>query len=153
MPTKRVSWELAELHRAMVDIAILMNRPQQDDVLLSEAGVSLDAALFPLLIAIDRLGPIGVVELADQVGRDYTTISRKTAKLASLGLITRRPGPHDRRTTEAAVSDEGRKVIHVLRLARERLAEPILARWDEDEFSTFVRLLRRFVDDLQSVRT
>jgi len=151
VPSKRVSRELAELHRAMVDIAIMMYRPQQDDVLLREAGVSLDRTLFPLLVAIDRFGPIGIVELADQVGRDYTTISRKAAKLADLGLITRRSGPLDRRMTEASVSDEGRKIIHAFRLARERLAEGILARWDKDEFSMLVRLLRRFVDDLKSV--
>ena len=53
--------------------------------------VSLDRALFPLLIAIKRKGPIGVVELAELVGRDYTAVSRQITKLDGLGLISRHP--------------------------------------------------------------
>lgn len=33
--------------------------------------------LFPLLVAVGRHGPVGVVELADHLGRDYTTVSRR----------------------------------------------------------------------------
>ena len=67
-----------------------MNRPQRDEALIREAGIPLDRALFPLLVGIERFGPIGVVELADRVGRDYTTVSRQVAKLESLGLAERR---------------------------------------------------------------
>ena len=56
---------LRQLHEALIDLAGMMNRPQQDDALLSEAGVALDRALFPLLVRIERRGPIGVVELAE----------------------------------------------------------------------------------------
>jgi hypothetical protein len=59
----------------MIDPFVLMNRPQRDDTLIREAGISLDRALFPLLVGIERRGPIGVVDLADGVGRDYTTVS------------------------------------------------------------------------------
>ena len=76
----------------MVDLFTLMNEPQRDDTLLKEAGVSLDRALFPLLVGIERYGPIGVVDLADKAGRDHTTISRQVTKLESLGLIERQPG-------------------------------------------------------------
>jgi hypothetical protein len=57
------------LHGAMVDLFTLMNEPQRDDTLLKEAGVSLDRALFPLLVGIERYGPIGVVDLANKSGQ------------------------------------------------------------------------------------
>src|SRR3546814_6428928 len=81
-----ISTQLRVLHSALIDIVSVMNRPQRDEAMVREAGISLDRALFPLLVGIERFGPIGVVEMADRVGRDYTTVSRQVAKLESMGL-------------------------------------------------------------------
>jgi predicted transcriptional regulator len=70
-------------------------------MLLREAGVSLDRALFSLLVLIQRRGPLGVGELADRVGRDYTTVSRQVAKLEHLSLVTRRASGSQRRRSRA----------------------------------------------------
>ena len=53
-----------------MDIVSVINRPQRDDLMIKTAGIPLERALFPL-VAIERLGPIGVVDLAEQIGRDY----------------------------------------------------------------------------------
>jgi len=58
---------LRELHGALLEIVGVMNRPQRDEAMIREAGIALDRALFPLLVLVERLGPIGVVELADRV--------------------------------------------------------------------------------------
>ncbi|WPO00205.1 MarR family transcriptional regulator [Pseudomonas sp. MUP55] len=58
-----------------------MNRPRNDERLIVQAGVHLDQALFRLLVVIERVGPIGVVDLAGCLGRDCTTISRQVSKL------------------------------------------------------------------------
>src|ERR1700685_3308963 len=96
--------EIRQLHHTMVDLVGLMNRPQRDSVLLQEAGVSLDRALFPLLIVVELKGPIGVVEMAELVGRDHTTVSRQVTKLGGLGLINRRPSKTDSRMRELSVT-------------------------------------------------
>ncbi|MEJ0066289.1 MAG: hypothetical protein WDM85_13435 [Caulobacteraceae bacterium] len=44
---------------AMIELVGLFNSPQRDDLLLREAGVALDRALFPLLV---RLGMSGAAE-------------------------------------------------------------------------------------------
>jgi DNA-binding MarR family transcriptional regulator len=93
----RMSAQLRQLHAAVLDIVGVMNRPQRDEILIKEAGIPLDRALFPLLVGVERFGPIGVVELADNIGRDYTTVSRQIAKLESLGLVERQGRPADRR--------------------------------------------------------
>jgi len=142
---------LPQLHAAIVDLVILMNRPQNDDILLKEAGLSLDRALFPLLVGIARFGPIGVVALADGAGRDHTTVSRQVAKLVELGLVEKRPGA-DARVHEAVITKKGRRMTDALAAARERLAAPVLAEWNEKDFETLVRLLRRFVKDIADVR-
>jgi len=136
------------LHEALLDLVGFFNRPQNDAVLVREAGVSLDRALFPLLVRVQRRGPLGVGELADLVGRDYTTVSRQVAKLETLGLVTRQSGKADRRVTEAVVTEKGQAVSELFDAARERLAQRALADWNEQDLQDLTRLLRRFTDNL-----
>lgn len=143
--------EIRGLHHTLVDLVVLMNRPQRDSALLQEAGVSLDRALFPLLVVVERKGPVGVVELGDFVGRDYTTVSRQIAKLASLGLITRRPSKADHRVREAVITAKGKEVTSAIDSARERLATLLFAKWSKRDLKDLARLMRRFADDLQSL--
>lgn len=138
---------MQHLHGSLVDLVALMNLPERDDVILAEAGVTLDRALFPLLVGIQRFGPIGVGELADRAGRDYTTISRQVAKLAELGLIERRPSPTDRRVNEAMVSSTGRRVTDALDAARHRLNTVLFSDWSDRDLFELERLVRRYVDD------
>ncbi|MCS7475695.1 MarR family winged helix-turn-helix transcriptional regulator [Umezawaea endophytica] len=140
------------LHESVVDLIALMNLPQRDDVLLAEAGVTLDRALFTLLVGIERFQPIGVVELADRAGRDHTTVSRQVAKLAELGLVERRPSAADRRVREALITSEGRRVTDALDAARHRLTAPVFERWTDRDLFELDRLLRRYVDDLLTMR-
>ncbi len=139
---------LRTLHEALIDVIGFTNRPQNDLILLREAGVTLDRALFPLLVLIQRRGPLGIGELADWIGRDYTTVSRQVAKLETLGLVARRSGQADGRVTEAVVTDKGQAISNMLDATRERLARSALAGWSSEDLTEFARLLRRFADSL-----
>ena len=154
MPTTKnvqnthISERLRELHSALLDIAALMNRPQRDEVLIKEAGIALDRALFPLLVGIERFGPIGVVEMADRVGRDYTTVSRQVAKLESLGLVARQGSAADKRVREAVISPKGKAMIDMVDAARDRIGRAIFATWEARDVDELVRLMRKFADAL-----
>jgi DNA-binding MarR family transcriptional regulator len=138
--------QVRALHEALVDIVGVINRPQGDEIMVREAGISLDRALFPLLVVIERRGPIGVVDLADRVGRDYTTVSRQVAKLKSLGLIQRRAAAVDRRISEATVTSEGKAMTDAVDRARERLVGAMFATWDEHDVEQLLRLMRKLAD-------
>lgn len=140
------SQQIRELHRSLIDIVSLMNRPQRDEQMVKDAGIALDRALFPLLVGIERLGPIGIVELADRTGRDYTTVSRQVAKLESLGLAERRQSAADRRVNEAVVTSRGKVMTDKIDAARERNARAIFATWDAHDVGELVRLMRKFAD-------
>lgn len=142
--------QLRELHGAVLDILSVMNQPQRDDVLISEAGIKLDRALFPLLVVIERFGPIGVVDLADRAGRDYTTVSRQVAKLESLGLVNRQGNISDKRVREAVVSEAGKAMTDRIDAARERLGGGVFADWEPDEIGDLVRLMRKFADAIKA---
>jgi DNA-binding MarR family transcriptional regulator len=143
-----ISGLLRRLHEALIDVVGIFNRPQNDAILLRDAGVSLDRALFPLLVLIQRRGPLGIGALADWVGRDHTTVSRQVAKLERLDLVIRRAAKTDRRVTEAVVTQKGQAMSERLDAARERLARNALAGWSEHDLGELARLLRRFADNL-----
>ncbi len=112
--------------------------------MVRQAGIALDRALFPLLVMIERLGPIGIVDLADRVGRDYTTVSRQVSKLEELGLAERRESAADRRVREAVVTAQGKVMTDKVDAAREKMAREIFADWDAGDVTDLIRLMRRF---------
>jgi DNA-binding MarR family transcriptional regulator len=144
-----ISAQLRQLHGALLDIVGAMNRPQRDEVLIREAGIPLDRALFPLLVCIERFGPIGVVDLADRVGRDYTTVSRQVAKLESLTLVERQSGVADRRVREAVIAPKGKAMTEAVDAARDRIGRAIFSTWEADDIDDLVRLVRKFADAVQ----
>ncbi|BAV49030.1 transcriptional regulator [Mesorhizobium sp. 113-1-2] len=146
-----ISDQLRQIHGAVLDIVGVMNRPQRDELLIKAAGIPLDRALFPLLVGIERFGPIGVVEMADRVGRDYTTVSRQVAKLESLGLVQRQASAADRRVREAVISPKGKAMTDLVDAAREKIGRAIFETWEARDIEELVRLMRKFADALGAV--
>jgi len=157
MSTKKVhnthiNAQIRQLHVALLDIVSVMNRPQRDEAMVRAAGIPLDRALFPLLVGIERFGPIGVVDLADRAGRDYTTVSRQVAKLEEFGLVTRQSGAKDARVREAVVTTKGKAMTDAVDVARERLGHAIFSDWEPHELSELVRLMSKFAKAIDTVK-
>lgn len=155
MSTKTVqnthkSVQFRELHSALLEIVGEMNRPQRDEAMIHAAGITLDRALFPLLVLVERLGPIGVVELADRVGRDYTTVSRQVAKMESSGLVERQESTKDRRVRVAVITKSGKTMTDRVDQARKKIEEAIFQHWEERDVADLVRLMRKFADDIKN---
>jgi DNA-binding MarR family transcriptional regulator len=135
---------------ALIDLVGALNSPRQDDILLKEAGVSLDRALFPLLVRIGSSDSLNVAELAEQVGRDHSTVSRQTAKLENLGLVKRRAGKVDQRAKEAVITVEGRRLVQAITKARRRLFGKLFADWNTADVQALARLNRRLADAMRT---
>ncbi|MBC0856500.1 MarR family transcriptional regulator [Pantoea stewartii] len=90
-----------------------------------KAGADVDSFC---LVQISRFGPIGVVELADRVGRDYTTVSRQVAKLEEAGLAQRQKNVKDKRINEAAITQVGRAMTNKIDAAREKIYKKVFLR-------------------------
>jgi DNA-binding MarR family transcriptional regulator len=145
--------EILELRDALLDLTGVLNSPQPDAVLIAMSGIELDRALFPLLVRVDRKGPLGIGELADLCGRDYTTVSRQIAKLESMGLVDRQVNAKDARIKEAVITAQGRVMTKAIDTAREKMMTSLLAQWDKKDVADLARLLRQLADDaLQLVR-
>lgn len=140
---------LEKLGSALIDILSVLNSPQRDSVLLREADVDIDRALFPLLVALGARGPLAVGALADLVGRDHTTVSRQLTKLKQLKLIASFEAP-DRRRNAAKLTGEGERIVTKITRARRRLLSRVLAEWSEPDRASLADLTRRFADALLS---
>jgi DNA-binding MarR family transcriptional regulator len=136
-----------QLAAALIDLIGFLNSPQRDDFLLREAGVELDRALFPLLVRLGMSGSLSVAGLADQMGRDHTTISRQLSKLERLQLVSRQGGA-DRRVRTASLTEAGDTVVQAITAARRRLLARALAEWNEIDLAALAMLNRRFVEAL-----
>jgi DNA-binding MarR family transcriptional regulator len=146
--------EISQLREALLDITGVLNRPQPDAALIALAGIDLDRALFPLLVRVERRGPLAIGELAELCGRNYTTVSRQMTKLEELGLVDRRPNAQDARVTEAIITAKGRTMTHALDGAREKIMTSLLGDWEKTDVAELARLLRKLADDaLELVRS
>lgn len=130
-----------------------MNRPERDAQLLEIAGLTLERALFPLLVTVERRGPIGVVELADGVGRDYTTVSRQIARLEEIGLVERRASPSDKRVREAVITTKGKAATDAVDAAREKMVLSLFKDWKRDDFDELIRLMKMLADSMSAEPT
>jgi len=146
-----ISASLPHLHRSLIDIVSTMTRPERDAAMLELAGLPLERALFPLLVLVERLGPIGVVDLASRVGRDYSTVSRQIARLEELGLVARRASPADARVREAVITPEGEVANRAIDAAREQVALGMFKDWNRDDFDPLVQLMRRLADAMTAL--
>ena len=91
-----------------------------------------------------------MADLAEQVGRDQSTVSRQTAKLEDLGLVRRRAGKLDQRAREAVITGEGRRLVQELSQARRRLFDRLLADWSAADIQALARLNRRLADAMRA---
>jgi len=138
------------LAAALLDLSGCLNSPRQDDVLLREAGVSLDRALFPLLVHLSAATAMSVAKLAEQVGRDPSTVSRQLGKLEQLGLVRRPAAREDMRVRDAAVSKAGLRTVAAITVARRKLLGEFLRDWPPEERELFPKLLQRLADSMKS---
>jgi DNA-binding MarR family transcriptional regulator len=133
-----------ELHAVLLHLNGHMNRPDVDQAFLAHAGVKLDRALFPLLTRIGLAHPIGVVELANLVGRDHSVVSRQVAKLEALGLVQRQAPEGDRRIRLLVPSARGETMLHQFSVARRTFLTERLDDWTDHERAMLLDLLGRF---------
>ena len=136
------------LASALVDLIGFFGSPRRLELLLREASVELDRALVAIVVCIAVRGPLSVAAIADELGRDHTTISRQLAKLESRGLVTRQVGGEDRRVRGAGLTPLGEAVAQAIAAARRRLLSRVLADWSKADRAQLAALSLRFSQSL-----
>jgi DNA-binding MarR family transcriptional regulator len=109
------------------------------------------AALF-LLVQLVKNGPKRAKELAELTSADPSTVSRQVATLVKNGLIERKADPEDGRASILVPTAFGVSRVREHFVNRGQMIEPMIADWSTTDRSDFLRLLRRYTDQLESRR-
>ncbi|MBZ9989590.1 MarR family transcriptional regulator [Mesorhizobium sp. BH1-1-5] len=78
---------------------------------LDRLDVRIQSSQYPLLAALDRLGPLPVGELAQSLGVAQPGVTRSAALLAELGLVEVNPSNDDQRRRIVSLSRNGRRLV------------------------------------------
>ena len=104
-----------------------------------------ETAAFRGLFHLDRHS-MRSSELAAALNADPSTVSRHVAQLVELGLVRREADPDDGRATLLVITDAGRERVQGMRSMRREAFNGAMSDWTQEELSTLVGLLDRFVD-------
>jgi DNA-binding MarR family transcriptional regulator len=110
-----------------------------------------DIAVAHVLVQLAEQGPLRVSAIADAVGSDPSTVSRKATELVAAGLVERRPDPDDGRAHLLAVTEAGARCCEDGRSKRMELVCAVLSGWSDESRQRLAELLGRFADDVQEL--
>ncbi|MGO8870658.1 MAG: MarR family winged helix-turn-helix transcriptional regulator [Acidimicrobiales bacterium] len=118
--------------------------------LMRLAGVRLDRGGAALLLKLSmRCDSLRVTDLAEMLGVDTPTVTRKVQQLERDGMVVRQTDPDDRRASRIRLTPAGRRTIERVRRARRAWLGQLLQDWDDDHLSALADLLSRFAEDLE----
>lgn len=83
----------------------------QTQAVLAAHGFEQPAAWFPLLAALDRLGPLSVGELSQAVGVSQPVVTRSLKGLEDEGLVSSGASEEDRRVRRIGLSAQGQALV------------------------------------------
>lgn len=140
-----------KIFQSLFEIVTFFNRPQQDKRLLIKAGLNLDTALFPIIVRIGLQQSISVGELANQMGRSHSTVSRQIDKLEAENLVQSDAAKKDGRVREITLSDQGTAIFKKISQARREVMNKVLSDWDEASLIELQANLQRLSQSLRNV--
>jgi len=79
--------------------------------IIDEADVPVQTSQFPLLAAIDRLGPVSIGELAEAVGIAQPGATRSAAILVKAGILRIEQTEGDQRRRVLSLTDDGQRLV------------------------------------------
>ncbi|MCD9622952.1 MarR family winged helix-turn-helix transcriptional regulator [Rhabdothermincola salaria] len=120
------------------------------EALGQRVGYSLEGPYYATLARLGLGGPCTVSQLAEGLGLELSTISRRVKALEERGLVTRAIDTDDRRISHLDLTPAGRELFEALSASwREMLAE-VLTDWPASDVDDLARLFSRFAHDLES---
>jgi DNA-binding MarR family transcriptional regulator len=134
---------------ALQTVARSITQVRVHERLLRLAGVRLDRAGATLLFKLAAKGESRrVTDLAEMLGVDTPTVTRKVQQLERDGMVVRQSDPDDGRSSRIRLTPAGRRTIERVRRARRAWLDRLLQDWDDDDLSDLADLLSRFAQDL-----
>lgn len=145
-PTQRD--DLTRIGEALAAVFRAGHAARLHERVAEQAGVAVDRTGL-VLLAKAMHEPARISQLAERIGLDVSTTSRKVAELEAAGLVVRTHDPGDRRAAVVSTTDRGEELVARVRGARNRAFGQMLAGWDAADRARLAVLLERLVEDIE----
>ena len=145
----KLNQDIADLDTAMRSLFKIIKRPQTWTTLTERADLTIDrpsAAILHILIA--RPSKCRLHDLAERIGVEAPSITRKAQQLELAGLAYREPDEKDGRASSLLITEKGRIVARKLETAQRQILEAALQDWPDADRQQFIQLFQRFSDNL-----
>jgi DNA-binding MarR family transcriptional regulator len=139
-----------QVEAALLVVARSITQVRVHERLLRVAGVRLDRAGAALLHKLYVEGDsLRVTDLAELLGVDTPTVTRKVQQLERDEMVDRQTDPDDRRATRIRLTPTGRRTLQRVLRARRAWLERLFEGWDDGDLAMFATLFGRFSADLE----
>ena len=98
------------------------------------------------LMTVHALEPLSMQDLAAEMARDKSQMTRQVQVLLAHGLVSRSPRPDDARVTELRLTDAGRDLVGVLRGLIAEVLEDMLRPLSEAQRAQLADLMKTLCD-------
>ncbi|MFJ6321316.1 MULTISPECIES: MarR family winged helix-turn-helix transcriptional regulator [unclassified Rhizobium] len=119
--------------------------------IMEECGVSLQAAQYPFLAALDRAGPLTIGELAQAVGITQPGATRTVSQLLETGHVDMQTSPEDQRRRLVSLTSKGQDLVDYSRQSVWPLVEQAVAELCGDFSGPILQHLANIEDGLAAV--
>lgn len=131
-------------------IARCIARPGAHEVVSKRAGVNLDKVSEVVMACLTGEGnlELRLSDLANRLGVELSSVSRKVQKLEDAGLVKKSPDPTDARAFRLHLTPQGQETIDALANARFEIFREVLTSWSADDRTQLAALFDRFSSEL-----
>jgi len=151
MDTQRPPDDLEEIQRSLRSLVRWSRK--HSSVLAHELHQGLDLTALAILSFVIEHPGSRISEVADVLRLDLSNASRQSALLERVGLIERRPDPHDRRSALLEPTERGEDVLRTASSDSRAFMEKVFADWSPEERATLARLLTRVVASVDALQS
>ncbi len=141
-----------EIFEALFEIVTFFNQPQQDRQLLQQANIPLEPAALPIIVRVGHQPEISIGELANQIGRNHSSISRQVDKLVTAGWLVE-VERRDQRIRQVALSPQGQRALLQIKVAREAALRDKLKDYSNADRVALLQVLQQLATTLTGPNT
>lgn len=116
-------------------------------------GTAVNRYSYPLLVLLERAGPLRLAQLGDRLGVSKPTVSRQVTRLVAEDLVAVAADPADSRSGLITLTEGGRTQVEEVRQRRMTPLREVLTGWDGEDRARFATLLAEFNHGLDTRRT
>lgn len=142
---------LNRLEDAMLLFFQTMKRPQRWTDVTEQIGVVIDRPSGQILHILASAGSsYGVQELANHLGIEAPSVTRKTQELEQSGYISRVRSDKDKRVVKLEITPAGRNLAAKIMKVRRESMRNVLYNWSDSDRVAFINYFERFVSEVAS---